>query len=64
MPKLRLAILPVIFAWAGFSQSVTATQIHPTQSSPIIHQSSFVNHTYAVSLLVKKCTIKRYRRPH
>ncbi|WP_310428096.1 hypothetical protein [Chamaesiphon sp. VAR_48_metabat_135_sub] len=74
MPKLILATLTVMFATAGvgFSQSATATQVRwgslpfgkSARISTILHENGLTKYRPTISLVVKKCTMKRYRRPH
>jgi hypothetical protein len=74
MPKLILATLTVIFAadGVGFSQFATATQVRwrslplgqSARISTILHESGFTKDRPAIALVAKKCTMKRYRRPH
>jgi hypothetical protein len=65
MPKLRLMILTVMFtaAGAGFGQMATATQARSQVMSAMSAQSSIAKDVHAIAL-AKKCTIRRYRRPH
>jgi hypothetical protein len=73
MPKLGLTILPIMFALTGigFSQSVGAKQIQNPLTEPFGHRHNSVrmpletriDNLYSISLAVKKCSIRRYRRP-
>jgi hypothetical protein len=65
MPKLRLVLLTVIFASSGFGcvQAATATQLRSQTIRSIFPQSS-IEKDVRFFTLAKKCTIRRYRRPH
>jgi hypothetical protein len=67
MQKLELVIVTVIMfglAASGSSRMATATQPRSTLISSTIYHSSFGKASVRIALAGKKCTIRRYRRPH
>ncbi|AFY95750.1 hypothetical protein [Chamaesiphon minutus] len=73
MPKLGLLILPIMFSVSelGFSRLISAKQIQTPETARTVYCSDSlammlgtrIDTLYSISLAVKKCTIRRYRRP-
>ena len=65
MPKVKLVILATIIAWNGFesSQTATAAQFSAPAITATTHRRNVVTEAQYIAL-AKKCTLKRYRRPH
>jgi hypothetical protein len=65
MPKLKVVILATIIAWSGFelSQTATATQFSAQAMAATTHPRSVITEARYFAL-AKRCTLKRYRRPH
>lgn len=59
-------IVPVMLALAGvgFSLPAIATQPQPQRIDTIFQFKGGTNYLYSIPPIAKKCTIKRYRRPH
>ena len=65
MSTLKIVILATMFACAGFdlSQTATAAQFPVSTITTETHpRSAVINSRYLA--LAKKCTLRRYRRPH
>ena len=65
MSKVKLVILATIIAWTGFEsrQTATAVQFSAPTMTGTTHPHHVVTKVRSIAL-TKKCTIKRYRRPH
>ena len=65
MPKLKIVISVVVMIWAGLesSQMATATQFSVQSMTATTHSRKVISDDLSFAL-AKKCTIKRYRRPH
>jgi hypothetical protein len=72
MSKLKVLALVTLIAWAGFGSSQTATAVEfSAQAMTTPHPRAVVTDVRSRSVsgreyfaLAKRCTIKRYRRPH
>ena len=65
MSKLKLVILTAMIVWAGFelSQTAVAAQFSaPTMTTKTQPRGAVTDGRYLA--LAKKCTLRRYRRPH
>ena len=65
MSKLKLVVLATIITCAGFElhQTATAAQFSaPTMTTETHSRSAITDSRYLA--LAKKCTLRRYRRPH
>jgi hypothetical protein len=63
MPKVNLVILAAIIAWTGFESSQAATAAQFSAMTATTHRRGVVSAARSIAL-AKKCTLKRYRRPH
>jgi hypothetical protein len=65
MSKLGFGLLSVILVGTEVvaSHAATATQIYSQRSGSIFDRSATNVQLHSIAL-AKKCTIKRYRRPH
>jgi hypothetical protein len=65
MPKVKLVIVAAMIVWTGFesSQTATAAQFSAQSMTVTTHPRNAVTDARYIAL-AKKCTIKRYRRPH
>lgn len=73
MPKLGLVLMSsmLVSFEVGSSRSISATQLYPHQSGLLFHrpipmrlEKGFATERLHSIALAKKCTLKRYRRPH
>ena len=73
MSGLKLVISATVIIWAGFesSQTATATQFSVQSIVATTHSGRVIPNDRSRSVsgreylsLAKKCTLKRYRRPH
>jgi hypothetical protein len=65
MSKLKLVILSATIIWSGFElrQTATAAQFSAQAITTLTHPPSVVTNGQYLAL-AKKCTLRRYRRPH
>ena len=65
MSKLKTVVLATIIIWTGFelNQTATAAQFSAPTMTTETHPRSAVTNGRSLAL-AKKCTLKRYRRPH
>ena len=66
MPNLGAMLLPVVLVWSGvgWSRSSIAAQSSPQLVDRGSTSTMMPKQIESRLLMAKKCTLKRYRRPH